>query len=62
MKNNQDLRLSPIFFSGYSYSRSVPCCGCPAPYQKVVIYTTHNKKAIAKLYTFAFRSKIAEKQ
>jgi len=30
--------------------------------QKVLIYTTHNKNAIAKLYSFALGSKMTDKQ
>jgi len=51
-----------MFFSGYSYSRTVACCGYLTYNQKVIIYTTYFKKAIAKLYSFTLRSKLTDKQ
>jgi len=38
------------------------CCGCLISNQNVLIYTTNIKKVIAKLYSFALRRKITEKQ
>jgi len=38
------------------------CCGYLISNQNVLIYTTHIKKVIAKLYSFALRRKITEKQ
>jgi len=49
-------------FGGYSYSRTVACCGYLTSNQKVLIHTTHIKQAIAKLYSFALRSKTTDKQ
>jgi len=49
-------------FSAYSYSRTVACCGYLTSNQQVLIYTTHIKKVIAKLYSFTLRSKITDKQ
>jgi len=46
----------------YSYSRTIACCECLTSNLKVLIYTTHNKKVIAKLYSFTPRSKITDKQ
>jgi len=43
-KNNWSLRLSLIYFIGFTYSRSVACCGYLTSNQKVLIYTTHIKK------------------
>jgi len=51
----------PIFFSDYSYSRTVTCCGYLTSNQKVLIHTTHIKKATAKLYSFTLKSKIIDK-
>jgi len=58
----KNLTLSQIFFSGYSYSRTVACCGCLTSKQTALIYTTHIKKVTAKLHCFTLRSKITEKQ
>jgi len=33
-----------MFFSGYSYFRTVACCWYLKSKQKVLIYTTHIKK------------------
>jgi len=54
---NWSLRLSPIFSTGFTYSRTVACCGSLTSNQKVLIYTTHIKKVIAKLYSFTLRRK-----
>ena len=43
-ENHWSLRLSPIFFTGFTYSRSVVCCGHLTSNQKLLIYTTHIKK------------------
>jgi len=40
-ENNWSLRLSPIFFTGFTCSRTVACCGHLTSNQKVLIYTTH---------------------
>jgi len=48
-------------FSGCSYSRTAACCGHLTSNQKVLIYATH-VKVIAKLYSFALRSKTTDKQ
>ena len=53
-ENNWSLRLSQIFFTGFSYSRTVACCGYLTPNQKVLSYTTHIKNVIAKLYLVCF--------
>jgi len=37
------LGLSPIFFSGYIYSRTVACCGYLTSNQKVFEFTQHTK-------------------
>jgi len=37
-------------------------CGYLISNHNVLIYTTHIKQVIAKLYSFALRKKIAEKQ
>jgi len=34
-----------MFFSAYSYSRAIACCGYLTSNQKVLIYTTHTKKS-----------------
>jgi len=51
-----------MFFSNYSYSCTVACCGYLTSNQKVFIYATHVKQVIAKLYSFALRSKMTDKQ
>ena len=61
-ENNLSLRLSPIFFSGYSYFRTVACCGYLTSYQKVLIYTRDIKKVIVKIQSFTPRSQITDKQ
>jgi len=61
-ENNWSLRLSPVFFTGFAYSRTVACCGFLASNQKVLIYTTHIKKVIAKFYSFTLKSKITDKK
>jgi len=45
--------LSPIFFSGYSYSHTVACCGHLTLNQKLLICTTHkkNKRQTVFLYS-----------
>jgi len=43
-ENNSSLRLSPIFFTVFTYSRTVACCGYLTFNQKVLIYITHIKK------------------
>ena len=40
-KYNRSLRISPIFFSGYSFSRTVACCGYLRSNQKVSINAQH---------------------
>ena len=60
-QNNGSLRLSPIFFTDFTYSRTAACCGYLTSNQKVLIYTTHIQKVIAKLYSFTLRSKITDK-
>jgi len=46
-------KTKSTFFSGYSYSRTIACCGYLISNQKnVLIYTTHIKKLIAKLHSF----------
>jgi len=50
-----------MFFTGFTYFRSVACCGYLTPNQKVLIYTTHIKKVIAKRYSFTLRMKITDK-
>ena len=54
---NWSLRLSPIFFTGFTCSRTVACCGHLTSNQNVLIYTTHIKKVIAKLCSFTLRRK-----
>jgi len=49
---------TPIFFSGYSYSRSIAYCGYPTCFN---LHNTH-QKIIAKLYFFTLRSKTIDKQ
>jgi len=44
------------------HSRAIACCGYLTSNQNVLIYTTHMKKLIARLYFFILRSKISEKQ
>jgi len=61
-KNNWSVRLILIFFTGFSYSRTVACCGYLTSNQQVLIYTTRIKKVIAKLYFFTLRSKITDKK
>jgi len=41
---------------------TVACCGYLTSNQKVLIYTTHIKKVIAKLYSFTLRCKITDKK
>jgi len=48
-------------FSGYGFFRTV-ACGFPTSNQKVLVYTTHTKKVIVKLYCYTLRSKIPEKR
>jgi len=43
-------------------SRTVACCGCLAANQNVLIYTTHIKKVMAKVYSFILKKKITDKQ
>jgi len=47
--------------NGQSYSRAV-ACGFLTSSQNVLIYTTHIKKVIARLYFVLLRSKTTEKQ
>jgi len=54
-KNNWGPRISPIFFSGYSCFRTKGCCGYLTSYKKVLIYKTHIKKVIAKLFFYSER-------
>jgi len=49
-------------FTGFSYSRIVACCGYLTSNQKVLIYTTHIKKVIAKLYSFTLGTNITGKK
>jgi len=51
-------RPSPKTFHGESYTRSIACCGFLTSSQYVLIYTTHIKKVILRLYFFILRSKI----
>jgi len=37
-------KIKPNIFTGFTYSRSVACCGYLTSNQKVLIYTTHIKK------------------
>ena len=60
-KNYLGPSLSPIFFAGDSYSRTLACCGCLTSDQTVFNYTAHIKKTNAKLHSFTLRSKIPEK-
>jgi len=60
-ENNWSLRLSPIFFTGFTYSRTVACCVRLTSNQKVLIYTTQIKKVITKLYSFTLRGKNGKK-
>jgi len=39
----ESLRLSPIFFTGFTYSRPVACCGYLTSNQKVQ-FTQHTSK------------------
>jgi len=55
-------KKSPIFFSGYTYSSTVACCGYLTANQKDLIYTTHIEKANVSLYSFILRNKITEEQ
>jgi len=61
-ENTWSLRLSPIFFTGFTYSRTVACCEYLTSNQKVLIYTTHIKKVIAELYSFTLRLEITDKK
>jgi len=54
-------KLSSIFFTGFTYSRTVACRGYLTSNHKGLIYTTH-KKVIAKLNSFTLRSKITDKK
>jgi len=56
------LKASPIFFNGYSYSRTVACCGYLTSNQNALMCTTHIEKVIDKLYSFTLWSKIIDKQ
>jgi len=61
-KNNWGQPLSPKIFNGWSSSGAIACCGHLISNQNVFIYTTHIKKAIARLYFFILRNEITEKQ
>jgi len=61
-KNNGVHGLSPKIFNGKSYSRAIACCGHLTSNQNVLMYTTHIRKLIARLYFFILRSRITEKQ
>jgi len=45
----------------YSYSRAIACCGYLTFIQNVLIYTSHIRKVISRLYFFILKSKITEK-
>jgi len=45
-----------------SSSRTVACCGFLTSNQTALIYITHIKKAITKLYFFVLRSATTDKQ
>jgi len=61
-ENNWSLRLIPIFFTGFTYSRTVARCEYLTSNRKVLIYITRIKKVIATLYSFTLRSKITDKK
>jgi len=52
-------KIKSNIFTGFTYSRTVACCGYLASNQKVS-FTQHIKKVIVKHCSFTLRSKITD--